>query len=166
MVAGQKTIETRSWFPYRLKRGEWVAIHAGKGFDSIGGEFAYCELCVSEPFKTALNDAFQRGIITSHTGDGHLYPADLPRGAVVAVARFVEARQTQHITGISAEERAFGNYAHGRWGWIFEQVQPVTPPIPASGKLFVWDWTPPAGFALGGAAPAADAPVTRSLWEE
>ncbi len=146
MASGAKMIETRTWYHKPIKRGQWIAIHAAKGPSDFDDVMEFCELCISEPFRTALNDAFVRGLITSHKGDGHLYPSDLPRGAVVAMARFAEARQTQFVMGVSAKERAFGNYARGRWAWIFDEVKPITPPIPAKGALYLWDWTPPVGL--------------------
>jgi len=130
VAIGAKRIETRSWStPYR---GE-LLIHAAKGFPRD------CQaLCLREPFLTPLVRA------------GFNTVDDLPRGAIVAVGRVRNVWSTDGLTIIHAmrpegfdelltdTERAFGNYAPGRFGWVFADVKRIAPPIPCKGALGLW----------------------------
>lgn len=159
MASGAKKIETRSWLPRGLRNGETVAIHAAKGFADMSA-LEFCELCVSEPFKSALRDAYVRGVIQKHDGRERLVPADLPRGAVVAIATFVKCRPTEEVRPFLSEpERSFGNYASGRYAWFFRDAEPVGPFL-ARGALGLWEWNPdPALLAdREEAAPPANRP--------
>lgn len=136
LALGEKHVETRSWQPATLRPGELIAIHAAKGWwrGAIGGR----ELAATEPFASALARGYSRGLLASPD------PADLPRGCLLAVARFVhcipgdgpEAQQ------LSAQERAFGFYGPGRYGWVLGDVRALREPIPAKGMLGLWEWNP------------------------
>lgn len=65
VAIGAKTIETRSW---RTSHRGWLAIHAAKAMPREA-----IELCITEPFASVLSEHART-------------PADLPRGAFVAVA--------------------------------------------------------------------------------
>lgn len=132
VALGEKRIETRSWFPRHLALGEPIAIHAAKTFPR-----AARELCYEAPFCTVL---------MRH----QLTPAQLPLGAVVAIARFGGAVWTQNRYGphprllhLAYQERAFGNYVAGRYAWFLDNVQPIVEPVPARGALGLWDWEQP-----------------------
>lgn len=150
MASGAKRIETRSWEPRGLKAGQLVAIHAGKRWTAKERE-----LCTDDPlFKRFLILAQRRG----------LWDFDKPPlGCVIAIARFEQAVRTEHTSSagykgkgkipperetqiqvwLSEAERAFGNYAHGRWAWVFSEVRPLEP-IPLRGQQGLFNWTPPA----------------------
>ena len=38
------------------------------------------------------------------------------------------------------QEFACGEYAIGRYGWILEDIEVLTPPIPAKGHLQIWNY--------------------------
>jgi activating signal cointegrator 1 len=114
-----KRIETRSWStPYR----GLLAIHAAKGFPRD------CQaLCYDEPFADALK----------------CEPSNLPRGAIIAVARLVGCTSTERLLldtndPAQAAERAFGDYTAGRWAWIIQGVRPLASPIECKGALGLW----------------------------
>lgn len=133
LAHGAKRVETRSWSTSH--RG-WLAIHAAKGFprDAI-------ELCLEQPFAHFLYHC------------GIRVPSDLPRGAIVGLARLrgcyrIGPRETwpprgSELDGLLTDvEREFGNYKPGRWAWVFGQAFPLREPIECKGSLGLW--TPPA----------------------
>ncbi len=142
VAIGAKRIETRSWRP--TYRGP-LAIHAAKRFP---GEAR--ALCRNNPFHAALHSAGY----ASET-----YSGDLPLGFVIATCNLVECVPAAYVAGSMAgyqkpiftlhpeldteEERAFGDYSTGRFAWILEDVQPLPEPIPAKGKLGLWEWEGP-----------------------
>lgn len=136
VASGAKRIETRSW-PTSY-RGP-LAIHAAKGFPREAQE-----VCFEEPFASALLRA------------GIRVPNDLPRGAVVAVARLAGIQPTvltlnePHplAPAPDSDEWAFGDYGPRRFMWFIEGVQALPEPIPAKGALGLWEWTPPSGEGM------------------
>lgn len=134
VAIGAKRIETRSW--HTFYRGP-LAIHAAKGFPKDARDFAGCRMVnhflVEAGFPTADKNA------------------GLSIGCVVATCNVVECLPTEStgcLPGVfedypqldTPQERAFGNYDPGRWGWVLEDVIILPMPIPAKGKLSLWDW--------------------------
>ncbi len=132
IAIGAKKIETRSWST--SYRGP-LAIHAAKGFPKWAREFTMEPVCY-EAVK-------------------HLYPypgrtidggAAYPLGFVVATCRLVDCQRTELFSRegygsgfkLSDQERAFGDYSEGRWAWILDKVEPITP-FPAKGSLGLWE---------------------------
>lgn len=115
VAIGAKRIETRSWSTDY--RGE-IAIHAAKGFPRD------CrEVCWRDPFREWL------------------YDRDLPLGAIVAVARLTDVTATAStamLMTLTPRERAFGDYAAGRYGWLLADVRALRTPIPCKGALGIW----------------------------
>lgn len=118
MAIGAKTIETRSW-PTRYRGG--FAIHASKGFP------ADCrELCLVEPFRSILRAA---GYTSAH---------ELPLGAILAAANLAACVPTNELRDLTEQERAFGHYGPGRWGWVTSEVDRLATPVPCDGALGLW----------------------------
>jgi hypothetical protein len=154
---GEKWIETRSW---RASYSGPLAIHASKRF-------------AREDIEMCLDDErFKRAI-----GKHAKILADLPLGSIIAVARldFVGPIENHGPDGwhidrhdergryighrlVSDQERAFGNYDEGRFGWVFTSVARLPEPIPCRGALGLWDVPPEIEAevvdALGGPAQA------------
>ena len=127
VAIGAKTIETRSWGT--SYRGP-LAIHASKAF-------GYDEqlLCYSEPFRWVLQSA------------GFVDPIQLPRGAVLAIARLVGCRRVDRRTelpSVLSNEFAFGDFSEGRYLWDLEVLERLSPPQNAKGALGIWHWSPRA----------------------
>jgi hypothetical protein len=139
-LIGIKEIETRSWRPSNHVIGQRIAIHASKGFGEITEE-EFCELCISEPFRSALINIWQEGFIPTQAND--LHPCDLPRGTIIALATLRGVWSTNnrnHVARLSDQERSFGNYQPGRWMWVFTNIYRLKKPIPAQGRLGLWTW--------------------------
>lgn len=110
MADGRKSYETRSWYPWSLKRGELLAITAAARFD------------------------YELGVVSA--GFGYA-PSELSLGHVVAVVRFLEAHKTEHTT-VSPEEREYGDYRPGRFAWRTGGVVKLATPVPCRGYQGVW----------------------------
>lgn len=116
VVLGLKRIETRSWST--AYRGP-LAIHAAKGFPARAREFAEEERAI-----------------------GRL-PSRLPFGAIVCTIDLVDCQPTQDIAdGLTGLERLYGDYAWGRWAWLFkpESLVVLEAPVPAKGALGLWNF--------------------------
>ncbi|MEW4370036.1 2-oxoglutarate dehydrogenase E1 [Paenibacillus kandeliae] len=124
---GEKQYETRSW--KTTWRGQ-LAIHAGKTVD-----------------KDAFQNVYVREALERH---GYLTMADLPTSSVIAIAKVMNCWQAiealpsgcilengQHITD---PEWTFGDFTIGRYAWDMEVIEQLKTPIPAKGKLSLWEW--------------------------
>lgn len=58
----------------------------------------------------------------------------LPFGKVVAVVDLARCVPVEQLEYISEMERAFGNYADGRFGWVFDQITQIREPVPVVGR--------------------------------
>jgi hypothetical protein len=113
-----------------------LAIHAAKNFP----EWAEDE-CDDEPFRSMLNEAgypWQPGTKRN--------PRRLPLGQIVAVGWLDRVERITQNYAVTATERAFGNYAAGRYAWHFDKIYRLTTPIEARGSLGLWNWQPPESF--------------------
>ncbi|OKP95084.1 ASCH domain-containing protein [Paenibacillus sp. P46E] len=126
IAIGEKQFETRGWSTKH--RGE-IAIHAGKRIDK-----AACEV---PEIKAALAR--------------HGYTADnLPTGAVLATATMVFPYQVEEDNGsiavlsddsiVQGDEIWFGDFSQGRYAWELADVKQLSEPVPAKGKLSLWEW--------------------------
>lgn len=112
IAIGAKRFETRSW---NTKHRGLLAIHAAKKWDGLLKE--YCEM---EPFRSALHIDEQA--------------VALPLGAIVAVVKVVDVHRVEGIrNSLRPSEKAFGNYADGRYAWQLELVKRFEKPIPMNG---------------------------------
>ena len=132
IALGAKQVETRSWSTHY--RGA-LAVHAGDGLGPVGGQRGLAALLLTEPFRSVL---VQAGIHDSR---------DLPRGCIVAIGDLVAVFPAGVVDDrgipLSAQERAFGNYTTGRYGWRLENVRRLAKPLLARGTLGLWEWEPP-----------------------
>lgn len=129
IALGEKQFETRSW---KTNHRGTIAIHAGKTIDK--------EACKDKAIAQALN---KHGIVLL---------SDLPVGVVLAQATLKECHQVildndEHDTAktdkginITGDEYAFGFYEKGRYAWELANVKALETPIPAKGKLSLWEW--------------------------
>jgi hypothetical protein len=115
---GLKLTETRSW---ATKHRGWLAIHAAQGFPAWAKE-----LCMQDPFEHWLE-------ILGYT------ISSLPRGAVIAKVHMIDCVRFGADYDPGAEA-PFGDFAEGRYGWIFASVVKFENTIPAKGALSVWEW--------------------------
>lgn len=123
MALHEKTIETRSWRMPNNIIGQEVAIHSAKGYPKWAQE-----TCLEEPFKSSL------------AGQAYSLPA-INRGHVLCIVKFTGSRLTEDMREqITDKERAFGDYADGRWAWFSEFIRRLDYPTPAVGHLGFWEW--------------------------
>lgn len=40
------------------------------------------------------------------------------------------------------DQRPYGDFAHGRYAWLLDDIERVEPPAPATGRQALWEWTP------------------------
>lgn len=135
IAVGAKRIETRSWST--TYRGP-IAIHASKGWPRWAKD-----ACLEEPFRSVLERAGHIHV------NGSKLTLEMEVGAIVAIARLYTVARTENIAldvtdPKQANERAFGDYTSGRFGWFLNGIRRVEP-IPCKGALGLW--TVPAEIA-------------------
>lgn len=120
-----KRVETRSW--KTGYRGP-LAIHAGK----------------YRPDMFFLGMGERTADIFASVGlYGDQSIANLPYGAVVGKAVLVDCVPIEQLYGTeydTPQERAFGDWSAGRYGWILESPVCFDTPILVSGKRGLWVW--------------------------
>jgi hypothetical protein len=136
VALGAKAIETRGWSTRYRGR---LLIHAARGLGPVGGRAGLAALCATAPFAEAL-------------GAAGLSAADLPRGAILAACELIDCLPVAQLASqdvvrsgnrqwrLSGRERAFGDYAPGRYAWLLADVRSLPAPIPAPGRLGLWEW--------------------------
>lgn len=143
IAVGAKRVETRS---FRTHYRGPLAIHASKGFPGYAKD-----LCNAKVFCEALGRTH-----TPHVLNNGLAAA-LPTGVIVATCNLVECFPVERLLRVgdseivsmfwtvkmSEQERAFGNYEPGRFGWVLSDIVMLPEPIPAKGALGLWDWEAP-----------------------
>jgi hypothetical protein len=133
IAIGAKKIEARSWST--SYRGP-IAIHASKKFSR-----SQQMICNREPFFAAIMSGMK---------SASLSPDWPPLGAIIATAELVECIPTYganwHISDClrtpDEPERSFGDYSSGRYGWLLKNVRTLETPVPAKGRLGLWEWEP------------------------
>lgn len=68
-------------------------------------------------------------------------PIELPLGSLVAVARVVDIREMtpEWIAEQTPLQLAIGDWKPGRYGWVFDRVERLDPPIPCRGFQGLWN---------------------------
>lgn len=148
LTVGAKSFETRSWAPSRGMIGRPIAIHASR-------------TSLPRTLSTDVERAMEAAL-----GLPAARWAEMPRGAVVAVARLTGAYRVASWTPGSSnivigasvpgseplasielrgDEAHFGEFGPGRWLWWLTDVTPLDPPTPARGHQRLWYWRRPAG---------------------
>lgn len=129
IIIGEKLVETRG---HKTNIRGRIAIHAAKQ-DHSG-------ILLHIPARELA--FFQAAGVTSIP--------ELPTGAVLGMAELVNCVPIEKLYGTeydTPQERAFGDWNPGRFGWIFKQPVKFDQPKPAKGAQGFWNWTPPARFA-------------------
>lgn len=123
----EKMIETRSW--KTSYRGP-LLIHAGKKIEA--------DICRMHPFTDILS---KHNIVLEQ---------DMPVGVIIAKCELVACQKIIEDDGIcgttdghlliKGNEYCFGDYTPGRYAWIFQNIKLIDEPIPAKGKLSLWEF--------------------------
>ena len=132
MAIGAKTIETRSWpLPARFS-GPLVICSTAKW-----------ETKVLELLTLAMRscnddeDDWRRIVDSLRKSQQYVTLGDLPLGSALCIVQCLGCRRTKDIRSqISEDERAFGDYCDGRFGWMTDkgQLRRFETPIPVKGK--------------------------------
>jgi len=110
IALGHKRIETRHWATHY--RGP-IAIHAAK-----------------------LWTREERAFAAELHAEGNM-PTGLPLGAIVATATLYDCMRTEYLFNemhISPLEQRLGNFARGRYGWLFRDIETFLTPVPFKGR--------------------------------
>lgn len=141
IVHGHKKIETRSW--NTKYRGE-ILIHA-----SMGEQFR----------KIHHNDPFYRFYHPLFASSAMEPIEKLPFGAIIGKVNLIEVQPIDFFIQCSKsiplkkdgeyselewqQELAFGDYSPNRYGWLLSDPVAFAEPIPAKGKLGLWEYDLP-----------------------
>lgn len=144
VVRGLKRIETRSW--HTAYRGA-LGIHAAKAFPGWAKD-----LCQARMFCRAMGWPECPAVLTQEWLDDNAARIKaLPTGAVLGAVDMVNcldvATIEKYVAPFNEQERAFGNYDAGRFGFLFENPAELPAPVRAKGALSLWDWEPPTDVA-------------------
>lgn len=120
VVMGVKTIETRSWStPYR---GD-LLIHA-----SLGKRADF--LTNNPPYSNYITNFKQ-----------------LPFGAIIGQVVLTSILRVEDfglpddaMNALTMEEKAFGDYTAGRFGWVLENAVQFNEPVFTRGHLRLWEY--------------------------
>jgi predicted RNase H-like HicB family nuclease len=129
LATGHKQIETRSWSTQY--RGP-LLIHAAKTFP-----------------KEAQRYCRDNAWLFKQWNDWPWHHWQLPLGSIVGICELTDVWRITADNTPSPPEYHFGNYEPGRYGWTVQSVVLLPRPIPARGRLSLWEWD---GEGSGGAA--------------
>lgn len=150
IIIGVKRLETRSW--NTKFRGE-ILIHASKKF-------------TNEQHDTCIFDPFYSKLLDTDFFDETKPACGLPTGAIIGKVNLCHVVKSKYCfkdnefewtdyskTGhpvikfpITDQELAFGDYSPNRYGWLLSDPVQFANPIPAKGKLSIWDYDLPDHF--------------------
>lgn len=134
VVLGHKKIETRSW--NTKYRGE-LLIHASKASKQV-------QQFMNDKYEFMNNGVYRQWM-----------DKVLPFGAIIGKVNLIDTFNTNDFRngkgehwldfsgtneGISGKEEAFGDYSPGRYGWLLSDPVVFNTPIPAKGKLNLWNY--------------------------
>jgi hypothetical protein len=133
MPAGLKLIETRGRPVVSPHLFGPVAIHAAAKWTA--DQEAFWEKHVAAPHCVNSLFAFRNiGIVNRQF---------LSRGMIIAVGELYGCRRTEDLvaSGILTDlEKEWGNYAPGRFGWLFRNIIHLPTPIPYPGRQGWFRW--------------------------
>ena len=140
VVAGHKRIETRSW--NTKYRGE-LYIHASMGKKKEGRELFNSQ---------RVQKIYARMIEDLEIFERHYDFEELPFGAIIGKVDLIDTIRFNQFTYTTAavhngsnlfefteKEKAFGDYSENRFGWLLSNPVIFDKPIPAKGKLGIWN---------------------------
>ncbi len=126
LVAGIKTIETRSW---RTNYRGWLAIHASKRT-----KFKIENL---EIYPSLRDDRDELRFLEREETIKQNLSLD---GYIIGVAELVDVVPVEEIRlTLDKIELGLGDYSSGRYAWLFNLMQFTKVPIPAKGSLGLWE---------------------------
>lgn len=148
VVIGAKKIETRSW---NTKYTGTILIHASKRWD-----WELSDIVTKIGAQQILRDAGYHAL-SPVNGKAK---TNLPLGHIIGKVEILGTESSDLITSLvpgqkmrhsdsnttfelTEQEKNFGDYSSGRYGWFLSNPKKFIHPIPAVGKLSLWDYTFP-----------------------
>lgn len=149
-VTGEKRIETRSW--NTKYRGE-LYIHASASKKCINMA-AHPYFCDCLPIKVTQQQFSKTDIIVPDV-------AKFPFGAIIGKVDLIDVETADSLIGrelpdlprptifipslreewfVNEKEESFGDYSSNRFGWLLANPVMFDKPIPAKGKLGIWNY--------------------------
>jgi activating signal cointegrator 1 len=119
LVLGAKRLETRPW--QTAHRGP-LAVHAARNLSA-----AARALCRQDPFRSLLR------------AGGIMSWSDLPRGAVVGAVELTGCARVEDLPPPEEPEASLGDFSPGRWVWQLRHPLRLPAPLPARGRLGLFD---------------------------
>lgn len=137
-ASGIKLVETRGW-PTKFRGTMWVhaAVKNIHNITTLG------------PMTPDRFKAFQDAGVIDATGA--IRP--LPLGAVVGCVNIVDCVPIESLYGSkydTPQEREFGDWSPGRFGWIADSPKAIIPSVPVKGAQGLWNWDPPTESMANG----------------
>lgn len=165
VALGVKTVETRGW--PTSHRGQ-LAIHAGTTRPTerrVGDWLTYVdgdgEWWITNAYTSGekQHHPTPRGVIVAvcdlvdvapmidlETGEPDELHGISPNLLVFPDGRLVVSHHFQvpvRDVDVTAQ-RAYGDFAPGRYAWVLDSVFALDEPVPAKGRQGLWEWEPPA----------------------
>lgn len=153
LPADPKRIENRSWAPPVPVWGQRVALHASASLDSMDGRIAASRMAGVRlsnyaddmPLGAVVATAVVAGAITMDRG---LLPALLRVGGIADIIQFdgrrayvaVAPGYREQLTEAELARPQYTRWFVGPIGWIWADVEKLPEPVPATGRLGVWEW--------------------------
>lgn len=150
-VEGHKGIETRSW---ATKYRGPLLIHASANKKSVGKQLAasqpflkYMPHIPDKQWKDRFDqqqpvldwDALPFGAIIGMVHLDHIVSFDEERNTTTNALPEIFEHEGRRWP-LYPDEREFGDYNPGRYGWLMRSPKVFPKPIPAKGKLLLWDY--------------------------
>ena len=64
-------------------------------------------------------------------------PYTVPTGAILCTVNLYDVIE---FPSNKVVPDLYGDYSHGRFGWMLKDVKVLEPPIPAKGQMGLWNW--------------------------
>jgi len=146
IAMGVKRYETRAWAPSFDLVGERFAIHAGMAavnIDHLDRDVVMALISATDPEDKMSHEewenSFPRGVV--------LCTATLT--GIYRISRIDDMNNLAHVHAVGKSPLRpegipmdhYGFYSATRVLWDFTDIQPISPPVKAKGKMGLWEWS-------------------------
>lgn len=133
LVLGSKEVETRSW---NTKHRGVVAIHASakipkEGYDLLKWIATQIPTGQWSPGGEYYNICTQVSAVLGEVEITNTYASDTTEEII-----FFGSEEDEYF------EKKLGDWSPGRWLWVCKNPVIFEKPVPAKGKLQLWEWEP------------------------
>lgn len=135
MALGAKRIETRSWWTRR--RGD-VVICAAKNWNRTVRDTIASPVFASELRRAGLTEDDLRGVCGHALCVVELRTcARIDNNSVTAPFILINGKDSYEVFQ-TPHELEFGDYSHGRFAWLTDNLRVLRKPVPIIGKQGLW----------------------------